>query len=121
MMATDSAIRVLIDVGAQVLDLQNRDLVSAWLEICLQADAGVYFDDEDNIMVLTRDHKIEKLSSSSYLSRIDRCVVYLDEVHTRGTDLPLPVNTRAAVTLGPRLTKDRLVQGTSSHALENHF
>lgn len=121
MMATDSAIRVLIDVGAQVLDLQNRDPVSAWLEICPQADAGVYFDDEDDIMVLTRDHKIEKLSSSSYLSRIDRCVVYLDEVHTRGTDLQLPVNTRAAVTLGPRLTKDRLVQGNHSVALKNHF
>ena len=121
MMATDTTIRVLIDVGAQVLDLQNRDVVSAWLGICPQADAGVYFDDEDNIMVLTRDHKIEKLYSSSYLSRIDRCVVYLDEVHTRGTDLKLPVDTRAAVTLGPRLTKDRLVQGNYSVALENHF
>ena len=77
-MATDPDIRVLIDVGAQVLDLQNRDLVSAWLQICPKADAGIYFDDEDNIMVLTRDQKIEKLFSSSFLRRIDRCVVYLD-------------------------------------------
>ena len=114
-MATDPDIRVLIDVGAQVLDLQNRDLVSAWLQICPKADAGIYFDDEDNIMVLTRDQKIEKLFSSSFLSRIDRCVVYLDEVHTRGTDLKLPLTTRAAVTLGPRLTKDRLVQGKCSN------
>ena len=120
-MTIDPNIRVLIDVGAQVLDLQNRDLVSAWLGICPHADAGVYFDDEDNIMVLTRDQKIEKLSSSSFLSRIDCCVVYLDEVHTRGTDLKLPFNTRAAVTLGPRLTKDRLVQGNDPDALENHF
>lgn len=29
-----------------------------------------------------------------------------------GTDLKLPLTARAAVTLGPRLTKDRLVQGT---------
>lgn len=28
-----------------------------------------------------------------------------------GTDLKLPRTARAAVTLGPRLTKDRLVQG----------
>ena len=61
-MAIDPDIRVLIDVGAQVLDLQNRDLVSVWLDICPKVDAGVYFDDEDNIMVLTRDQKIEKLS-----------------------------------------------------------
>ena len=120
-MTIDPNIRVLIDVGAQVLDLQNRDLVSAWLGMCPHADAGVYFDDEDNIMVLTRDQKIEKLSSSSFLSRIDCCVVYLDEVHTRGTDLKLPFNSRAAVTLGPRLTKDRLVQGNNPDALENHF
>ena len=121
MMATDPAIRVLIDVGAQVLDLQNRDLVSAWLEICPQADAGVYFDDEDNIMVLTRDQKVEKLSSSSFFSRLDRCVVYLDEVHTRGTDLKLPLNIRAAVTLGPKLTKDRLVQGNKPDAFKYYF
>ena len=121
MMVTDPEIRVLIDVGAQVTDLQNRDLVSVWLEICPQADAGVYFDDEDNMMVLARDQKIEKLSSSSFLSRIDRCVVYLDEVHTRGTDLKLPLNTRAAVTLGPRLTKDRLVQGNCPDSFQDHF
>ena len=120
-METDPAIRVLIDVGAQVLDLQNRDLVSAWLGICPHADAGIYFDDEDNIMVLTRDQKVEKLASSSFLSRIDCCVVYLDEVHTRGTDLKLPFNSRAAVTLGPRLTKDRLVQGNKPDAFKYCF
>ena len=37
-------------------------------------------------------------------------LIYLDEAHTRGIDLPIPVNTHAAVTLGPRLVKDRLVQ-----------
>ena len=77
------------------------------------ADAGIYFDDEDNIMVLTRDLKDEKLSVSSFQGRLERCVVYLDEVHTRGTDLNLPSNARAAMTLGPKLTKDRLVQGNT--------
>ena len=42
---------------------------------------------------------------------MDRCVVYLDEIHTRGTDLRLPKDARAAVTLGPKLNKDKLVQG----------
>ena len=107
----DSRVRVLIDVGAQVLDTQNRDFVAAWMDAAPDVDAGVFFDEDDNIMVLSKDLKIERLSVSSFQSRMDRCVVYLDEVHTRGTDLKLPPTVRAAVTLGPRLTKDRLVQG----------
>ena len=107
----DPSIRVLIDVGAQVLEISNRDLVKVWMEVASGVDAGIFFDEDDNVMVLSRDLKLEKLAVSSFQSRMDRCVVYLDEVHTRGTDLKLPVTARAAVTLGPRLTKDRLVQG----------
>ena len=107
----DPRIRVVIDVGAQVLDTTNRDFVKAWMDIASDVDAGIFFDEDDNVMVLTRDLKLEKLAASSFQNRIDRCVVYLDEVHTRGTDLKLPTTARAAVTLGPRLTKDRLVQG----------
>ena len=107
----DSSIRVVIDVGAQVLDTTNRDFVKAWMETASDVDAGVFFDEDDNVMVLTRDLKLETLAVSSFQNRMDRCVVYLDEVHTRGTDLKIPAKARAAVTLGPRLTKDRLVQG----------
>ena len=41
---------------------------------------------------------------------MDRCVFYLDEVHTRGTDFRFPSGFKAAVTLGNGLTKDRFVQ-----------
>lgn len=40
-------------------------------------------------------------------------VLHRDEAHTRGTDLKMPSNYRAIVTLGPDLTKDRLAQGKS--------
>jgi hypothetical protein len=42
---------------------------------------------------------------------MDHTVIFLDDVHTRGTDLKLPSDYRAAVTLGPALVKDKLVQG----------
>lgn len=90
------------------MDTTNLDLVKAWMENASDVDAGIFFDKDDNVMVLTRDLKLEKLSVSSFQNR---SVVYLDEVHTRGTDLKLPAKVRAAVTLGPRLTKDRLMQG----------
>jgi hypothetical protein len=39
-------------------------------------------------------------------------LVYLDEAHTRGTDLPFPLGSRAMVTLGPKLVKGKLAQGS---------
>ena len=107
-------VRVLIDVGAQILDMPNMTLIRTWMAMISDVDAGIFFDKDDKVMVLTRDNKLETLTASSFQSRMDRCLVYLDEVHTRGTDLKLPVSTRAAVTLGPRLVKDKLVQGKSS-------
>lgn len=109
--SVDTSVRCVIDVGASVLDMSNREFVRIWMGVARDVDAGIFFDDEDNVKVLTRDLKEERLAISSFRSRMDRCVVYLDEVHTRGTDLKLPPNARAAVTLGPKLTKDRLVQG----------
>ena len=107
-------VRILIDVGAQVLDMSNIELVRTWMTMISDVDAGIFFDKDDNVMVLTRDNKTETLTSSSFQARMDRCLVYLDEVHTRGTDLKLPTEARAAVTLGPRLVKDKLVQGKFS-------
>ena len=108
---TDPRIRVVIDVGAQVLDVTNIELVRIWLVLNQEVDAGIAFDADDNLMVITREGFPEPFATSSFQSRIDRCVVYLDEAHTRGVDLKLPRETRAAVTLGPRLAKDKLVQG----------
>ncbi|KAG1750414.1 uncharacterized protein EDB91DRAFT_1243991 [Suillus paluster] len=86
-------IRVLLDVGAQVLDLQNDEVADMWLDINRDAQAAIYFDKHDELM------------------QLDQCVLYLDDDHTRGTDVKLPRGFRAAVTLGPKVTKDRLVQG----------
>ena len=108
----DGKARILIDVGAQVLETANEDVVKSWIRLVDDADAGIFFSADDKMMVVARDDwKAEPFATSSFSSRIDRCLVYMDEVHTRGTDLKLPKNARAIVTLGPRLTKDRLVQG----------
>ncbi|KAJ6608365.1 hypothetical protein B0H10DRAFT_1815880, partial [Mycena sp. CBHHK59/15] len=104
-------IRVLLDVGAQMLEMQNRELAKHWLSIAPALKAVVYFDDKDQIMVMARDGSTELLVSSSFANQLEDCAVYLDDVHTRGTDLKLPLKTRAAITLGPGVTKDRLVQG----------
>jgi hypothetical protein len=108
-------IRVLLDVGAQMLELQNQELVAYWLSLRPEGvSAAIFFNERDELTVLSADGTVQPLDSSPYLQSMDRVVVYLDDAHTRGTDLKLPRGTRAAVTLGPKVTKDRLVQGKRS-------
>ena len=104
-------IRVFLDVGAQILDFSNYQVAKAWLGLSPDSDGAIYFNEDNEPMVLTRDGSRRYLISSPFSQQLERCVVYLDDAHTRGTDLKFPTGSRAAVTLGPKVTKDRLVQG----------
>ena len=110
---SEPPVRVILDVGAQVLEWKNEEVARTWLSRvpASEAQAVVFFDDRNDLSVLNRDGITESLMTSPFAKQMDQCLVYLDEAHTRGTDLKLPTNYRAAVTLGPDLTKDRLVQG----------
>lgn len=105
-------IRVILDVGAQILELQNEQMASKWLSLVsvTDASAAIYFDEKNELRVLSRNGAKELLQVSPFAKQMDRCLVYLDEAHTRGTDLKMPSDYRAIVTLGPDLTKDRLAQ-----------
>jgi hypothetical protein len=106
----ESDIRVILDCGASILELNNREVARAWLRMRdSNIEAVVYFEDE-RLSVLDRTDRIELFQTSSYAKKLDVCIVYLDESHTRGTDLKLPRDYRAVVTLGAQLTKDRLTQ-----------
>ncbi|KAJ3085954.1 hypothetical protein HK102_013653 [Quaeritorhiza haematococci] len=104
--------RVLLDVGALILELDNEEVAKEWLRMAPQTEveAAVYFDASDNLVVQDRQDRVMPLELSSYKSRLDRCVIYLDDVHTRGTDLKFSIGMCAAVTLGKGVTKDRLTQ-----------
>ncbi|RKL21540.1 hypothetical protein BFJ72_g14826 [Fusarium proliferatum] len=104
-------IRVLIDAGAHVLEMSNDQLAAAWLDIYNDAQGAVYFDSNSRIMVHARFQKVPvPLLASPFAENLEQCVVYIDEAHTRGTDLKLPVHARGAVTLGLGQTKDHTVQ-----------
>jgi hypothetical protein len=49
--------------------------------------------------------------ASTFADDLSECLVYLDEAHTRGTDLKLPPRAVGALTLGLGQTKDHTVQG----------
>jgi len=117
----DPEIRVLLDVGAQMLELQNEALALHWLSLRPDVSAAIFFNDSDHLTVVTPDGTIEPFISSPFNRQLDKCVVYLDEAHTRGTDLKLPKGMRAAVTLGPKVTKDRLAQGMPMYFLRKEI
>ncbi|KAI0409107.1 hypothetical protein F4802DRAFT_615626 [Xylaria palmicola] len=105
--------RVILDVGALILELDNLGVAQEWLSNIAEPgeiEAVVFFDANDELLVLDRKGHTEPLQVSPYINQLDLCLVFLDEAHTRGTELKLPRDYRAAVTLGAHLTKDRLVQ-----------
>ena len=104
-------IRILIDAGAQILEMSNLELVAAWLLIDTEAPAAVYFGIDNKLWVRHRDGKIFPLIASPYANNLEKCLIYLDEAHCRGTDLKLPKHAVGALTLGPGQTKDTTVQG----------
>ncbi|KAI0188207.1 hypothetical protein EV127DRAFT_513230 [Xylaria flabelliformis] len=105
-------IRVILDVGAQILEMNNWQVAQSWLQMVTNTEtqAAVFVNDNDELSVIDRRGSVELLQTSSYATRLGACLVFLDEAHTRGIDLQLPSDYRAAVTLGANLTKDRLVQ-----------
>ncbi|KAJ3472511.1 hypothetical protein NLG97_g10929 [Lecanicillium saksenae] len=115
--AMDPPARVILDVGAQILELDNIGVAQAWLSMLSGEEttqAAIFVDKDDHICVLDRKGYVEPLHTSPFATQLDACVVFLDEAHTRGIDLALPHYYRAAVTLGANLTKDRLVQGETT-------
>ena len=108
-----NGIRMLLDAGALILEMDNMSLAQAWLQIDFEAEAAVFFGGDDRARVIYRDGKSQPLAGSPFLNNLGACVVYLDEAHTRGVDLKMPANAVAALTLGIQQTKDHTVQGKS--------
>ncbi|KAH6619158.1 hypothetical protein B0J18DRAFT_481466 [Chaetomium sp. MPI-SDFR-AT-0129] len=108
----DPEIRVVLDVGAQIIESSNFQMAKSLLDNAptSNADAAIFFNDNEELSVLTRNGVVDSFLTSPFAAHTNRCLVFLDQAHTRGTDLKLPDNYRAAVTLGPGVTKDTLVQ-----------
>ncbi|OKL58449.1 hypothetical protein UA08_06149 [Talaromyces atroroseus] len=109
----DPPTQVILDVGAQILELTNLEVAQAWLGMTSEdrkMQAVVFVNELDVICVVDRSGVIEPLQISPFAQQLDACYVFLDEAHTRGIDLRLPPTYRAAVTLGAGMTKDKLVQ-----------
>lgn len=110
----DPPTQVILDVGAQILEMTNLEVAQTWLKMLsddARVQAVVFVSGSDEICVIDRTGLLEPLQISPFATQLEACLVFLDEAHTRGIDLKLPQHYRAAVTLGAGITKDKLVQG----------
>ncbi|KAG3026700.1 hypothetical protein PC121_g3879 [Phytophthora cactorum] len=112
--AMDKKAQALIDTGALLAGVANHDAAKFLLERDDFGFAGVaYFDsrEENNCwMIAEKARRIEvSLKKSSMLEK--ETFVIFDEARSRGSDMKLLPDAAAVLTLGPKLTKDKLMQG----------
>lgn len=74
--------RVLIDAGAQILEMDNYKLAEEWLRIDGTALAALYFDEGNKPWILSKAGKKTPLLASPFADDLNQCLVYLDEVTT---------------------------------------
>ncbi len=75
-------IRMLLDAGAQIIEFDNIALAKIWLLIDTEAEAAVFFGEDERARVVYRDGKVQPLAASPYLENLGVCVVYLVSLQT---------------------------------------
>ena len=79
----DHNIRMLLDAGAQILELDNISLAKTWLKVDIEAEAAVFFGEDERARVVYRDGKTQPLAASPYNDNLGACVVYLVSLRFR--------------------------------------
>ncbi|RYP73457.1 hypothetical protein DL771_003629 [Monosporascus sp. 5C6A] len=95
--------------GAQILEMNNLELAETWLKLDGRATVALFFEG-DRPYIVSKQGAKTPLLASPYADNLGEVLVYLDEAHTRGTDLKFGPHAKAALTLGLGQTKDSLVQ-----------
>eukprot|EP01114_Cavostelium_apophysatum_P014761 TRINITY_DN3907_c0_g1_i1.p1 TRINITY_DN3907_c0_g1~~TRINITY_DN3907_c0_g1_i1.p1 ORF type:complete len:3214 (-),score=676.59 TRINITY_DN3907_c0_g1_i1:917-10525(-) len=98
---------VLVDCGALIEGMTNREVVVEVMKLQPKYSAGIFYDEEGHIVIMERNGTVEALSNRPLAKDY---FTYLDDIHTRGTDLPFSVSSHAIVTVGAGVTKDKLMQ-----------
>ena len=82
-------IRVLVDAGAQILEMDNISLAKQWLQVDHRAPAALYFDkDTGKPWVINRDNRRTPLIASTYADDLHECLVYIDQARYLRTRSP---------------------------------
>lgn len=102
---------MILDAGALVLQLQNKELCEKWLDGRPDKEFAVYYDNANTIVCLSRrTGEVTPFSLSPCAQDMSRALLYLDDAHCRGSDFRLPLTAKGILTLGKGMCKDKLLQ-----------
>eukprot|EP01119_Soliformovum_irregulare_P022540 TRINITY_DN7740_c0_g1_i1.p1 TRINITY_DN7740_c0_g1~~TRINITY_DN7740_c0_g1_i1.p1 ORF type:complete len:2004 (-),score=471.94 TRINITY_DN7740_c0_g1_i1:42-5480(-) len=99
---------VMIDCGALIEGMTNQEVVQRVLTLRRDFGQGIFFDEQGRLRILDRGSTRSQPLANRPISL--KTFTYLDDPHTRGTDLPFPITSHAIVTIGTGLSKDKLLQ-----------
>ncbi|CAK0868701.1 unnamed protein product, partial [Prorocentrum cordatum] len=108
--AQDPPLSMLIDVGALITGLSNREVAQTLLDRGLRFEAVVFFDPGGEQWLLRRGFQ-EAVRVAHCTLPPERRFVFYDQVHTTGMDLRHAPSACAAVTLGKDTTFRDFAQG----------
>lgn len=114
LLAMEKQAHALIDTGALLAGVLNNDAATFLLEQPGFAFAGVtYYDTRTHldcwaVLDATSKH-VTPLKKATVLEK-DTFVIF-DDARSRGSDMKLYPNAVAVLTLGPKLAKDKMMQG----------
>lgn len=72
-------IRILIDAGAQILEMDNMQLAQTWLKVDGEATVALFFDG-DKPQIISKQGTKTPLLASPYADNLSQVLVYVDEV-----------------------------------------
>lgn len=109
--ATDNRYHALIDTGALITGLTNKQVAEYLLAKGLKGFEGVVFLDElDRKVVLVRESgNVVPLAQCGI--PLEKRFTFFDQVHTTGMDVPQPLDAIAVQTLGKDMTFRDYAQG----------
>eukprot|EP01062_Namystynia_karyoxenos_P078170 TRINITY_DN8003_c0_g1_i3.p1 TRINITY_DN8003_c0_g1~~TRINITY_DN8003_c0_g1_i3.p1 ORF type:complete len:3424 (+),score=752.41 TRINITY_DN8003_c0_g1_i3:510-10274(+) len=99
---------VLLDAGACIVGKTNRQVAEYVLHNSDRFRGALFFDATGRMKVLDKHGGCHTITNSPIALR--DCFIYLDDTHTRGTDLKLAPKAVAVLTLGKDMPKDKLMQ-----------
>ena len=113
--------RAFIDAGALMAGATDNEEVALYLVERLEQNYKgiVYFDLVKNGWWVRDKYGRAWPKHSSPIHERDG-FVYFDESRTRGADMKLSINSRAVLTLGPQMCKDKLMQAAGRMRMLEH-
>jgi hypothetical protein len=103
----------VIDSGALTVGASNHKVATyIWKTLDWDRFSGVIFFDVTCGGWAIMDHMAHVLPKHTSSIHERNCFAFFDEYRARGSDLKLPQQARAVVTIGPNMTKDKLMQAS---------